>query len=165
MFGGNYAPRNYAYCNGQILAVQQNSALFSLLGATFGGNGSTTFGLPDLRGRVPIHQGAGPGLSAYSRGQVGGVETVPLAVTQLPNHTHLAQGDTAGGALATPVAGAIWSSVPRGHPAPYVTSGTPVAMSAAAVGTSGGGQAHNNRSPYQAVGFIIATSGVYPSRS
>lgn len=163
MFGGNYAPRNYAFCDGAILNVTQNSALFSLLGPTFGGNGSSTFGLPDLRGRAPLHHGTGPGLSPATRGQKIGVETVALTASQIPPHTHAAQGDTTGGAVDTPVAGAIWSSVPRGHPAPYASGAANAGM--AATEAVGSNAAHNNRSPYQAIAFIIATTGIYPMRA
>src|SRR5882757_5801180 len=91
MFGGSFAPRNYAFCNGQLMSISQNSALFAILGTTYGGNGVQTFGLPDLRGRVPIHWGQGVGLSNYVQGQVGGVESVQLSSTQMPAHNHPAQ--------------------------------------------------------------------------
>jgi microcystin-dependent protein len=165
MFGCNYAPLGWAFCNGQTVNIMQNQALFSLMGTTFGGNGTTNFMLPDLRGRVPIHRGTGSGLSPYATGATGGAATVTLTAAHLPAHTHTAQADTAGGAATTPAAGAIWSSVPRGHPEPYGVPGAAAAMSAACVANAGGNQAHNNRSPYQVVNFCIALQGMYPFRT
>lgn len=163
MFGGNYAPAGYAFCNGTEIYISQNSALYALLGVTFGGNGTSTFGLPDLRGRAALHYGAGTGLSPYAQGQKVGAETVALTTAQMPAHNHSAQADTAGGAATTPAAGAIWSAVPRGHPAPYSSGSANVAM--AASGTTGSSSAHNNRSPYLAIAFIISVEGIFPSRS
>jgi microcystin-dependent protein len=165
MFGGNFAPRGFAFCNGQILPLQQNTALFALLGTTFGGDGRTNFALPDLRGRVPLHRGQGPGLSAYSLGQSGGSSIVTLLPGQLPAHTHTVQADAVGGALSTTAGVALWSSVPRGHPAPYAAAGTPVPMHPASIAPAGGGMAHNNMSPYLGVSFIITLSGIFPARS
>jgi microcystin-dependent protein len=116
-------------------------------------------------GRTPLHRGQGPGLSPYNLGEVGGVETVTLVPTELPAHTHAVQGDTAGGGVDTPAAGALWSAVPRGHPAPYVAGYANATMAPQAIGPAGGSQPHNNRSPYLAVTFIIALVGIFPSRT
>src|SRR5664279_958928 len=105
IFAGNFAPRGWAFCNGQILSIAQNSAVFALIGTTYGGNGTTNFALPDLRGRVPIHAGQGPGLSLYSLGQSGGTENTTLLATQIPAHTHGVNAVTGGGNQAGPFAG------------------------------------------------------------
>lgn len=189
MFGGNFAPRGWAFCNGQLLAISQNSALFSLLGTTYGGDGRTSFGLPDLRGRAPIHSGSstGPGLSTYRLGQRGGLEYVNLNVTQIPSHTHAAAGQTTimvsnqPGTSPEPIWGGSISAVgaPRGKAsdaliyndqAPNVSlyndhSGHTAANTTVTVGNTGGSQAHTNMQPYLAVNYIIALQGVFPSRS
>lgn len=165
MFGGNFAPRGFAFCNGQPMSIAQNTALFSLLGTTFGGDGRTTFALPDLRSRVPLHYGQGPSLSVYSLGQAGGAPIVTLIPAQLPAHTHTVQADAVGGAQNTTAGVALWSSVPRGHPAPYAAAGTPAPMHPASIASAGGSQAHNNLSPYLGVSFIIALQGIFPTRS
>lgn len=165
MFCGNFAPRQWALCNGQILPISQNTALFSLLGTTYGGNGSSNFALPDLQGRAPLHRGQGPGLSSYVLGQSGGSATVTLLTSEIPSHLHTARGDVAGGGTAAPSAGANWTSVGRGRPAPYGTVTSLVAMSPTALLPTGGSAPHNNLSPYLTVNFIIAQAGIYPSRS
>lgn len=161
LFGGNFAPRGWAFCEGQLLPISQNSALFSLLGTFYGGDGRTTFALPDLRGRVPFHPGRGPGLSSYQIGQRGGAETNTLSINQLPSHSHgnnmasAAEGDSndpAGKLLAKSDARA------------YTATG-PAVASAGNTANSGGGQAIDNRQPYIAMNYIIALQGVYPSRS
>lgn len=164
LFAGNFAPRGWAFCNGQILSIAQNTALFSLLGTTYGGNGQTTFALPDLRGRAPISPGQGPGLSPIVLGQVGGTETVTLITNQIPAHNHpvLADPNTAG--EASP-AGNIWAAEAVGATAVYST-GTPTApMKAGAIGLTGGSQPHDNRSPYLGLNYIIALEGIYPPRN
>lgn len=185
MFAGNFAPRNYAFCDGQLLPIAQNQALFSILGTTYGGDGRTTFALPDLRGRVPIHAGAGPGLSTYRLGQKGGVETVALTGAQMPAHNHTASL-TGGGGLSLPVSSAAAdATTPDGNvlavpsssrgnaPAPSIYStgdddgsmaieGAPGGVT---VDSNGGGQAHTNVQPYLAINYIIALQGVFPSRS
>jgi microcystin-dependent protein len=160
MFAGNFAPRGWAFCSGQILAIAQNTALFSLLGTTFGGNGQTTFALPDFRGRVPVHAGQGPGLSSYNIGQVGGNESVTLLTTQMPAHNHSAAcspndanlGLAEGNFLATTATNTYAS-----------TGGS--ALAATTIGQSGGSQPHTNIQPYTCVNFIIAIEGIYPSRN
>ena len=171
LFGFDFAPRFWAQCNGQLLAINQNQALFSLLGTNYGGNGSTTFALPDLRGRVPISQGQGAGLSNYSIGQVAGAETVTLTTGQLPVHTHTLNATTATGSattpgptvmLATPVEAGVNTSL-------YVVPGTSTVnqapMAAQSIGTAGGSQPHENMMPYQALNYIIALEGIFPSRN
>ena len=171
MFAGNFAPRGWALCNGQLLPIQQNAALFSILGTTFGGNGSTTFALPDLRGRVPVHQGQGPGLSPYTLGQSGGIENVSLLVTQMPGHNHLVGVSNAAGTVTDPT-NALPAQINTGtvrQPAttafgyaPPPQTGT---LAAAAVSMAGGSQPHANIQPYLAVNFIIALNGIFPSRN
>jgi len=162
MVGFNFAPRGYALCNGQILSIAQNTALFSLLGTMYGGNGQTTFALPDLRGRVPIHQGQGPGLSSYTIGQQSGVETVTLSTPQLPPHNHTVNASSAadsknpsGNVPGVTGAGSSYSSTP--------TPG--VVMNAGMVTGGGGGQPHENRQPSLCINVVIALEGIFPSRN
>jgi microcystin-dependent protein len=157
IFGGNFAPQGWAFCNGQLLPINQNQALFSLLGTTYGGNGQTTFALPDLRGRVPIHFGQGPGLSSYSEGQVGGVESVTLIATQMPQHQHVQPATNADEGTNRPN-----SAVPaRGGVYAAGSDGSALAPTSPA----GGNQAHENRQPFLAINFIIALQGIFPSRN
>jgi microcystin-dependent protein len=172
MFGGNFAPKGWATCDGQLLSIAQNTALFSILGTTYGGDGQTTFGLPDLRGRVPVHQGQGPGLSPYTLGEVTGVENVTLIQTQIPAHTHVA---------ASAVNVAASSLAPTDTPADSVLTGggginiyTPTPdgstkMNAGMVTTtvqpSGGSQPHDNIQPLLCINFCIALEGIFPSRN
>ena len=166
MFAGNFAPRGWAFCQGQLLSIAQNTALFSILGTTYGGNGQTTFALPDFRGRVPIQQGQGPGLSPYSLGEQGGTEAVTLLQTQMPAHVHTAQSSLNASTLAAS------DTVPTGNylasDNQYVNS-TNAVMNAGAVvvtiGIAGGNQPHENRPPYLAINFIIALQGIFPSRN
>jgi microcystin-dependent protein len=162
MFAGNFAPRSWAFCNGQLQSIAENSALFSILGTTYGGDGRTTFGLPDLRGRAPISPGNGPGLPSYRLGEQGGTPTSTLNVTNIPPHTH-----------ATSVGvntGEAGESNPQnqflGAANVYAESATAGAsLGGVAVGNSGGGQSFNNMQPYTAINYIIALFGTYPSRS
>lgn len=157
LFGGNFAPRGWALCNGQILAINQNTALFSLLGTTYGGNGQTTFALPDLRGRAPLHAGQGPGLSPYALGQVGGTENVTLLATEMPAHTH-AQPATAADETtnrpnaAVPARGGVYANSPDGS-------------NLAATTSAGGSQPHTNIQPYVTLNYCIALEGIFPSRN
>jgi microcystin-dependent protein len=161
MFAGIFAPQGWAFCDGQLLAVSQNDALFSLLGTIYGGDGRTTFGLPDLRGRLPIHAGTGPGLSPRPLGSRGGEEQVTLLANQLPSHTHELQASTL--------------PANAGSPAAHVPAETTTdrAYRSAAVTTSmgprttniGGSQSHTNLMPFLCVHFIIALFGIYPSRN
>lgn len=161
MFAGNFAPRGWAFCDGQLLAVSQNDALFSLLGTIYGGDGRTTFGLPDMRGRIPIHAGSGPGLSPRRLGAKGGEEKVILTVNQLPSHTHgplKASSQTAVNALPQ-------GQVTAQTDAALYVDDTPVApFNTGAITNVGGSLPHTNSMPYLCVHFIIALVGIYPSR-
>jgi microcystin-dependent protein len=165
LFAGNFAPRGWAFCQGQLLSISQNTALFSILGTTYGGNGQTTFGLPDLRGRVPVQQGQGPGLSSYDLGQMSGQESVTLLSTQMPQHTHIAQASTGdGSAVAT---GAFWASPTdstRGAGLGY-TPTSDTTMSPSAIGLAGGNQPFPILQPLLGLNFIIALEGIFPSRN
>jgi microcystin-dependent protein len=160
MFAGNFAPRGWAFCEGQLLAVSQNDALFSLFGTVYGGDGRTTFGIPDLRGRIPIHAGTGPGLSARRLGAKSGSEAVTLATNHLPVHTHEARGSGDAGNTPNPD-----GNVPAATGVDLYINQTPNTALAAPVSSSGGGAAHNNLMPYLCVHFIVALFGVYPSRT
>ena len=161
MFAGNFAPQGWAFCDGQLLAVSQNDALFSLLGTIYGGDGRTTFALPDLRGRVPVHAGQGPGLSERRLGSKGGTESVTLTTNQLPSHTHPVKGATDTATAATPANNVPAQSTAISLYAPVAPT---VDMNAGAVQAVGGSQAHNNLMPTLCINFIIALYGVYPSR-
>jgi microcystin-dependent protein len=156
LFGGNFAPRNWAFCQGQILSIATNTALFSLLGTTYGGNGTTTFALPDLRGRVAVGQGNGPGLSPVIIGQTGGSESVTLLATQMPAHAHTTKGST--GAQTTNRPTGAYQAAGNSY---STTSDTPMAASDPA----GGNQPHENRQPYLGLAYIICLFGIYPSRN
>jgi microcystin-dependent protein len=157
IFGGNFAPAHWAMCNGQLMAINQNTALFSLLGTQYGGNGTTNFALPDLRGRVPLHFGQGPGLSSYTEGQIGGVESVALSAAQLPAHTH-SQPATSGDETtnrpnnAVPARGGIYGANPDGSVLAATTS-------------VGNNQPHENRQPFLVINYIIALAGIFPARN
>lgn len=162
MFAGNFSPRGWALCDGQLLAVSQNDALFSLLGTIYGGDGRTTFGLPDLRGRLPIHAGNGPGLSPRRLGAQGGAEGVTLTVNQLPSHTHEPfQASTDRGNEVNP-GGNVLSESPQ--ISMYIEDPPSVNLDAASVTSVGGSQSHTNLMPFLCVNFIIALFGIYPSR-
>jgi microcystin-dependent protein len=157
----NFAPKGFAFCNGQILLISQNVALFSLLGTTYGGDGRTTFALPDLQGRVPIGMGQGPGLSTYNLGQKGGEEFVTLTLAQIPSHSHIPMAGASPANSGSP-AGNYWS-MPR--VLLYSSTAPDTAMNPAALGMTGGGQPHENRKPFLVMNYIIALQGIYPARS
>jgi len=163
MFAGNFAPRGWAYCDGQLLAVSQNDALFSLLGTIYGGDGRTTFGLPDMRGRIPIHAGTGPGLSPRQLGSKAGSENETLTVNQLPSHTHPMQASSEAASSPNPqdqvLAESITDRVYRPNTAPDVN------MASSSVSNVGGSRSHTNLMPFLCVHFIIALFGIYPSRN
>ena len=159
MFPGNFAPQGWAMCDGSLIAISENETLFNLIGTTYGGDGQTTFALPDLRGRAPIHMGTN--VATYFIGQTGGAETVTLTNNQIPNHTHLPQA--ASGAAGNPAnspSGNVWSGWTGGQ---FTTQAPGVSMNPAAAGPSGGSQPHNNMVPFQAINYIISLFGVYPS--
>lgn len=162
VFAGNFEPRGWAFCNGQLLPIAQNTALFSILGTLYGGDGKTTFALPDLQGRVPLGQGSGPGLTPRSVGGRAGETSVTLVPSQMPQHTHDAQcGDTSNQGAAS---GNVWSNAGRGVPAAYA-AGPDASMPPDTVQLAGGSQPHNNQQPYLGLSFIIALQGEYPQRS
>ncbi len=166
MFAGNFAPRGNAFCNGQIQGIAQNTALFSLLGTTYGGNGTTTFALPNLQGRMPIGIGSGPGLTQRVLGEVGGAESVTLLSTEMPTHTHVPQASSLAGTQASP-AGGVWAASAGGRtPLPlYVAPPANAPMSNSAIATAGNSQPHPNMQPYLAISYIIALQGIFPSRN
>lgn len=163
MFAGNFAPRGYAFCDGQLLAVSQNDALFSLLGTIYGGDGRTTFGLPDLRGRIPVHAGQGPGLSSRRLGSKSGAERETITVNQMPSHRHTVEGSNnmathetlQGNVLAGSVGGNFYSS----------TATKSSQLESGVVANTGGSQSHNNMMPTLCIHFIVALVGIYPSRN
>ena len=163
IFAGNFAPRSWAFCNGQLLPISQNTALFSLVGTTYGGDGRSTLGLPNLQGRAPMHPGRGPGLTERRLGQRGGSETVTLQESQIPNHIHGVQGLVGRVSSSTPTG----NSINRSGGGNIYQTGTASAatMAGQTIGNAGGGQAHNNMQPFLAINFIIALVGLYPSRS
>jgi microcystin-dependent protein len=158
----NFPPKGWAFCNGQLLPINQNQALFALIGTYYGGDGITTFALPDLRGRSPVHQGQGPGLSSYVIGQTGGLENVTLGIPQIPAHTHQATGSSANGTSDSPV-GAVPARDPAGTP--RYAAAPNASLAAAAIATVGGGQPHENRAPYLTMNYVIALQGVFPSQN
>jgi microcystin-dependent protein len=176
MFGGDYAPRNTAFCNGQTLSIAQNQALFSVLGTTYGGNGQTTFALPNLQSRVPVHQGQAPGLSSYTLGQTGGSPSVILNQSTTPTHSHTLSATKTIATTAT-----IGTSVLPGQPtvanapatpefyafqgAPPLPTLIPHPMNAAACANVGGSQPHTNLMPSLCITFIIYLQGIFPSRN
>ena len=164
MVGFNFAPRGWALCDGQLLSISQNTALFALLGTTYGGDGRTTFALPDLRGRVPVHNGNGPGLSSYPIGTRGGVEAVTLTANQIPPHNHAANAAGPAG-NSNDAIGNIWADDAGVSSATYSSAAATGTMRGNAIGNTGGGQAHENRQPYLAINFVIALVGLYPSRN
>jgi len=165
LVGFNFAPQGWALCNGQILSIAQNTALFSLLGTTYGGNGVTTFALPDLRGRAPLHFGQGPGLSNYTQGEASGTETVTLLQTQIPAHNHTIAANSNTGTGSDP-SGAIPAAFGTSLPpeGPWTTSGANTTLAPSAVGVTGGSQPHSNMQPFLVLNWIIATEGIFPSR-
>jgi microcystin-dependent protein len=157
----NFAPFGWATCDGQILSIAQNTALFSLIGTTFGGNGTQTFALPDLRGRVPIGAGQLPGGETYDLGETGGEESVTLTVSQLPSHTHTAMGSASVANTGSPT-NAYWAT-PR---VLLYSAATPnTAMNSGALAPAGGGLPHSNIKPYLGMTYVIALTGIYPSRN
>lgn len=166
MVGFNFEPNGYLYCNGQILAIALNTALFSLLGTYYGGNGQTTFALPDFRGRVPTHWGQGPGLSSYTIGQVAGNETTTLITNNLPNHAHSFAPPVVTGMANTSTAdSSTVLAVPDGGEQIYSTAAPNGTLKAGNTGGAGSNQPFSNMQPYTTITFVIAVEGIYPSRN
>lgn len=165
LFAGNFAPQGWAFCDGQLLAIADNDALFSLFGTIYGGDGRTTFALPDLRGRVPIHMGTGPGLSARAIGSKAGAEQVTLTANQLAGHSHAWRATTAAAQERTPVNNAMAETSAADIFSQSEPPQTPVTMAAGMVGNTGGSQAHENIQPFQCINYIVALFGIYPSRT
>src|SRR5262245_36275981 len=161
IFPFNFAPRGWAWCDGQLLPLSQNTALFSLLGTTYGGNGKSNFALPDLQGRAPMHPGQGPGLSLHDLGETGGSETVSLLESEIPAHSHALQATAGLSAGRDPTSAVLARS--RGGSA-YGPASSLVAMSGQALAPAGGDQPHNNLQPYLTFYFCIALQGVFPPR-
>ena len=155
VFSFNFAPKGWAVCNGQLLPINQNQALFSILGATYGGNGQTNFALPDLQGRIPVHPGAG-----FTLGQKGGQPTHTLSLAELTAHTHAPAASSAAADQASP-AGNFWAR----QPYPAYAGSADTQMSAALILAAGGGQAHENLSPYLVLNICIALQGIFPSQN
>lgn len=162
MFGGNFCPRGWADTNGQLLPVSQNQALFSLLGTIYGGDGRTTFALPDMRGRVALHNGQGPGLSNRKIGSKGGAETHTLNVSQMPSHTHNLKASGTSASSKSPTGKVLGKSRRKAF---SNASGSLAQMAPQAVGTVGNGQPHNNMQPFITIRYCIALQGIYPSRN
>lgn len=166
IFAGNFAPTGWALCDGQLLPISQNTALFSLLGTTYGGNGQTTFALPNLQGSAPLQAGQGPGLSLYDLGQTGGEQTVTLLQSEMPAHSHGARAFAAAKGDATDPSGHVWSKAQYGRQAaPMYSTTAPQQMNPLALPASGSSLPHNNLPPFLGLTFIIALQGVFPARS
>lgn len=170
LFAGNFAPRGWAFCNGQLLSIAQNTALFSILGTTYGGDGRTTFALPNLNGRVPVGTGQSTAGSNYTLGEMAGQENVTLTQTQIPQHTHSLQANAGVGSVNTaennfPAGGQV--QIERGSPVyptnSFATSGG-TQMNPQAIGVAGGSQPHSNMQPFLAMNYIICMMGIYPPR-
>lgn len=163
IFGFNFAPKGWATCDGQILPLSQNTALFSLLGTTYGGNGKSNFALPNLQGSVPMHPGQGPGLSLHDLGESGGSDNVTLLQSEIPVHTHTAQAQANPGNVKNPSSAVTLARSAGGNA--YTSATTPLApMSSQMIGVTGGDLPHNNLQPYLTLNFCIALQGVYPPR-
>jgi microcystin-dependent protein len=162
MFAGNFAPSGWALCSGQLIPISQNTALFSILGTTYGGNGTTTFALPDLQGRAPMHWGQGPGLTPRDLGESSGEVNVSITSSQMAAHNHTANAVNTTGDNPSPQ-GEIWATSAN-RDRTYSSSPANTTMNSSALGAAGGNQPHNNLQPYTTVNFIIALQGIFPPR-
>lgn len=162
LFAGSYAPMDWAFCYGQQLNISQYSALYSIIGNTFGGDGRTFFHLPDLRGKAPMHQGQGPGLTQRDYAESGGSETVTLLETEIPNHSHTVNAASAG-TQSSPTDG-VWANPGRRSTPLYAPAPT-VASNPLALGAAGGSQPHNNMQPHVGMNYIICLQGIYPPKT
>jgi len=163
MFGGSFAPAGWAMCNGQLVAISQNDTLFTLIGTTYGGDGQQTFGLPDLQGRMPVHQGANPSGGNYIIGQKAGVESVTLTTNQLPVHNHPLMCNNQTGTQASPANGVAASNTQNQYSQPGAGSVQP--MKSNLMGSTGGSQPHENMMPFLVITFIISLFGIFPSQN
>lgn len=161
MFAGNFAPVGWSFCSGQLVPISQNNTLFNLIGTTYGGDGQTTFALPNLQSCVPIHAGTGPDTTTYTLGEAGGAESVTLTLSQIPGHTHAAGARSEFGGSSSPE-NAVWASAPFNL---YSVDSPSVAMDTTAIGNSGGSQPHDNMLPFLCVNFILSLFGVFPSQT
>jgi microcystin-dependent protein len=162
MFGGNFAPAGWAFCDGAIMPISENDTLFTLIGTTYGGDGESTFALPDLRGRLPMHAGTGNDGSTYTLAESSGVESVTLNTQQIPIHNHALLGTTATGTQATPVGNVLAASSTVSL---FKASATNVGLNAQSAGPAGGSQPHSNLQPFLGINFIISLFGVFPSQT
>jgi len=165
IFAGNFAPRGWALCNGQILSISQNTALFSLLGTTYGGNGTSNFALPNLQGCVPMHQGTGAGLTPRVLGETGGTQTVTLLSNEVPVHVHTFNCGSGSKGDNNTVAGQVLADEKTGTIQTYATASDGTTMSPQMIAATPASQPHENMQPYQCLNFIIALQGIYPARS
>lgn len=163
IFAGNFAPRGYAFCDGQLLPIAQNTALFSLMGTTYGGDGRTNFGIPNLKDRAPIHAGRGPGLTQRRLGYVGGADSVTLNLSQIPSHSHQPRASSEENNQTSPATHA-WGTG-NGNSLYRQLAAQNMNLNPGAIAPVGGNQRHNNMQPYLTLSFIIAIVGLYPSRS
>lgn len=163
VFPFNFAPKGWAFCDGQLLPLSQNTALFSLLGTTYGGDGKSNFALPNMQGNAPMHPGQGPGLSLHDLGETGGSETVTLLESEIPAHAHTVAASQADGNTGSPAGQLVASGVGINMYAP--ATGATTQLNPSAVAPAGGDQPHNNRQPYLTLNFCIALQGVYPPRT
>jgi microcystin-dependent protein len=164
IFPFNFAPKGWAFCDGQLLPLSQNTALFSLLGTTYGGDGKSNFALPDVQGNAPMHPGQGPGLSLHDLGETGGSETVSLLESEIPSHTHALRAVADPGDISLPQAGAVLA-VTTGATGYVVPTPALTPMNPSSLAPAGGDQPHNNMMPYLTLNFCIALQGVYPPRT
>ncbi len=160
IFPFNFAPKGWAWCDGQLMPLSQNTSLFSLLGTTYGGNGENNFALPDLQGRSPMHPGQGPGLSLHDLGETGGSETVTLLESEIPSHNHLLKAVNTNSQSTIPLA----NNLGRGNPVKVFSTGTTTTMGENSIAPAGGDQPHNNMMPYLTFYFCIALQGIFPPR-
>jgi microcystin-dependent protein len=164
LFSGNFAIEGWAFCNGQTLPISEYAALFSLLGTSYGGNGTSTFSLPNLQSSVPMSQGQGPGLNPYVVGQQVGTQNTTLTISQMPTHTHNLVASTTNGTAHAPAAGEALATVARNHDV-YTTGGGLAPLNPATIGLTGANQPFSNVQPFLAMTFLIALEGIYPSRN
>jgi microcystin-dependent protein len=161
--GFNFAPKGWAFCDGQVLPISQNTALFSLLGTTYGGDGKSNFALPNMQGNAPMFWGQGPGLSLRDLGEIGGEQNVTLLQSEIPAHAHFPVASNGGGGVTSP-AGASWGGGVGRNPPPGFDTTNSVQMSPAAIGITGGDLPHNNMPPFLTMNFVIALQGIFPAR-